>query len=140
MANQPIEGIQKDFDSINTIISSLTFEVIHEIDRLSPLLSLIGLHADNTNSLLIQFSIDNARDGAWAFATDLCTKSGQEYGSCIASRDQDIAKLAKVLVHSSGMIRFTLWVVHLFEWKNAKKIIAVLHGYKKTFIKAATIS
>lgn len=140
ISGQNIQDIQQDFDSINTIIGSLTYEVIHEIDRISPLLSLIGLHANNTDSLLIQFSIGNARDGAWAFAEELSRKSGQEYTSCIGSRDKDIAKLAGALINLSGLLRLTLWIVHLFEWKNVGKIISVLHGYKKKFIKAVMIS
>jgi hypothetical protein len=137
--NGQIEDIHKDFDAINTIIGSLTFEVIHEIDRISPLLSLIGLHASNTGSLLIQFSIGNARDGAWCFAEDLSKKQGQEYDVSIKARDKDIAKLATSLVKSSGLIGLTLWVIHLFEWRSAKKIIGVLHGYQKKFIKAADL-
>jgi hypothetical protein len=133
--NQSLDPIQKDFDAINTIISSLTYQVIHEINRISPLLSLIGLNANNTDSLLIQFSIDNARDGAWCFAEELHTKQGPAYGSCIQSRDKDIAKLAGALIKSSGLIRLTLWVVHVFEWKNPKKIIHILHTYKKKFMR-----
>lgn len=139
MQNGQLDDIKKDFDAINTIIGSLTFEVIHEIDRISPLLSLIGLHADNTDSLLIQFSIGNARDGAWCFAEDLSKKQGQDYAGSIASRDEDIAKLAGTLVKSAGLMGFTLWIIHLFEWRNPKKIIGLLHGYKKKFMKAATL-
>ena len=85
-----LDDIQSDFDAINTIIGSLTFEVIHEIDRISPLLSLIGLHADNTDSLLIQFSIGNARDGAWCFAEDLSKKQGQDYVAVLLHRGMKI--------------------------------------------------
>jgi hypothetical protein len=138
MQGQPIEGIQKDFDAINTIIGSLTNEVIREIDRVSPLLSLLGLHADRTDLLLIQFSIGNARDGAWSFAQDLSkTAAG------IAARDKSIAQLASTISQPRGVIRFTLWFIHLFEWKRPGKIIHALNSYTKTFIttpgaKAAT--
>jgi hypothetical protein len=131
-----LADIQKDFDAINTIISSLTFEVIHDIDRLSPLLSLIGLHASNSDSLLIQFSITNARDGAWAFAEDLSQQQGAAHDGTIKARDIAIAKLAGTLVKSTGLMRVTLWVVHVFEWRNPKKIIHVLHEYKKQFLTA----
>lgn len=134
-----LDDIQKDFDAINTIIGSLTFEVIHEIDRVSPLLSLIGLHADNTDSLLIQFSIGNARDGAWCFAEELSKKSSSDYTACIDARDKDIAKLAQTLIKTSGLIGLTLWIIHLFEWKSARKIIGILNSYKKQFIKAAAL-
>ena len=134
--NQPLATIQKDFDAINTIISSLTYQVIHEINRVSPLLSLMGLNAGNTDSLLIQFSIDNARDGAWCFAEDLYAQQGPAYDACIQSRDKNIAQLAGALIKSSGLIRITLWVVHVFELKNAKKIIHIMHTYKKKFMTA----
>jgi hypothetical protein len=131
--------IHKDFDAINAIIGSLTYEVMQEIDRVSPLLSLIGLHSANTESLLVQFSISNARDGAWCFAEDLAGRTGDDYNECIATRDKDITKLAGALIHSRGFIRLTLWVIHLFEWKSPVRIIRVLNDYKKRFMKAREI-
>ncbi|HVW98149.1 MAG TPA: DUF5995 family protein [Mucilaginibacter sp.] len=122
-----LAGIQKDFNSINTIISALTYEVLNDIDRMSPLLSLLGLHYTNQTSILIQFSIDNARDGAWCFAEDLVTKQGADYFGCIAGRDETIAKLAGGLIHMQGFMRFTVWLIHLFEWKNPARIIRSLH-------------
>ncbi|HEY4326184.1 MAG TPA: DUF5995 family protein [Mucilaginibacter sp.] len=126
-----LDTIQKDFDMINTIISSLTYQVLNDIDRVSPLLSLLGLHATNQTSILIQFSIDNARDGAWCFAEDLAKKQGVDYTTCISQRDQTIKKLAEGLVNMQGLMRFTIWLIHLFEWKNASKIIKVMHGTSK---------
>lgn len=137
--DQQIQAIHQDFDRINSIIGSLTSQVITEIDQMSPLLSLLGLHANNTDSFLIQFSIDNARDGAWCFAEQLSQTSGDASEKCIRERDDDVATLAATLAKSSGLLKFTLGIVHLFEWKNPAKIISVLSNYKKTFIKAATI-
>jgi hypothetical protein len=122
-----LDDVQTDFDSINTIISSLTYQVLNDIDRVSPLLSLLGLHAGNQTSILIQFSIDNARDGAWCFAEELVTKQGADYNACIVQRDQTIKQLAQQLVQNKGVMRFTLWIIHLFEWKNPGKITKVLH-------------
>jgi hypothetical protein len=129
--------IQKDFDSINTIISALTYQVLNDIDRISPLLSLLGLHATNQTSILIQFSIDNARDGAWCFAEDLATKQGADYNVCIARRDETIKQLAQQLITSSGVMRFTLWVIHLFEWKKPSRITRMLHedGKQKIIVR-----
>ena len=139
MQGQPFGDIQKDFDLINSIIGSLTYELIHEISQISPLLSLIGLHANRTDSILIQFSIGNARDGAWVFAEELSKLQGQEKTTSISARDNDITKLASALAVTKGFIRFTIWLIHLFEWKNPAKIIRVLHDYKKAFIKAAEV-
>jgi hypothetical protein len=135
--DRAMQDIQTDFNSINAIIGSLTYEITNDINRVSPLMSLLGLHADNTESLLVQFSITNARDGAWCFAEELGRKTGSEYAACIAARDGDITKLAQALIVSKGLIGITMWIIHLFEWKNPGKIIKALYGSKKKFIKAA---
>jgi hypothetical protein len=122
-----LNNVQKDFDAINTIISSLTYQVLNDIDRVSPLLSLLGLHSDNQTSILIQFSIDNARDGAWCFAEELAIKQGADYNACIVQRDETIKQLGQQLIQNKGMIRFTIWLIHLFECKKASRIIKILH-------------
>jgi len=134
MQGQSFPDIEKDFDSINTIISSLTYEVINEINQMSPLVSLMGLHSARTESILIQFSITNARDGAWCFAEDLNKRTGAELAALIAKRDQSINTLAGALIHLKGTLRFTIWLIHLFEWKDPARIIDLLYGYKKTYI------
>ena len=133
-ANGDLESLHNDFDEINTIISALTYQVLNDIDRVSPLLSLLGLHAGDSTSILIQFSIDNARDGAWCFAEDLSGKKGADYDACIAARDQTICKLGNGLVKTKGFMRFTIWLIHLFEWKNPAKIIRLLHEATKAKI------
>jgi hypothetical protein len=127
---QPIETLQQDFDAINSIISALTYQVLNELGRVSPLLSLLGLHATN-NSALIQFSISNARDGAWCFAEDLIKKQGDDYTQFIAQRDGTIKKLAESLVDVTGFMRFTVWLIHLFEWKRPPAITRALNEYQK---------
>jgi hypothetical protein len=134
MAGQPLDGIETDFDSINTIIGSLTYQVINEINHISPLISLIGLHSGHTESALVQFSVGNARDGAWCFAEDLHKKTGDEYPAFIAARDRDIAVLALTLVRFRGTLRLTVWLIHLLEWKDSRRIIRELREYKRTFI------
>ncbi|WP_184545135.1 DUF5995 family protein [Mucilaginibacter sp. FT3.2] len=132
--NQSLDDIHKDFNAINTILSALTYEVINELDQVSPLMSLAGLHAQN-NSILIQFALGNARDGAWLFAEDLYSRKDEDYTSLIASRDADINKLGTGIVNPVGILRFTVWVIHLFEWRNPSKITRVLSEYKKVFLK-----
>lgn len=130
-----IRTIRSDFNSINTIIGSLIFEVLTEINRVSPLLSLFGLHAANP-SILIQFSITNARDGAWSFAEDLSSKimGTPACATCMTTRDTSIEKLGLALVRPKGLLRVTRWFIHLFEWKNPAKVIKAFYGYEKKYI------
>jgi hypothetical protein len=132
-----LQSIRNDFNSINTILASLIFEVMNELNRVSPLLSLFGFHATNP-SILIQFSITNARDGAWSFAEDLSEKIGKPawaWTNCIESRDATIAKLGLSLTKPKGFfIRLTVWIIHLFEWKNPANVIKAFYKYEKKYI------
>lgn len=138
--DQDIRTIRNDFNNINTIIGSLIFEVMNELNRVSPLLSLFGFHATN-NSILIQFSITNARDGAWSFAEDLSSKAADRaaWDSCMAARDGSIQKLGNSLTKPKGLIRITMWFIHLFEWKNPAKVIRAFYKYEKQYITAAEL-
>ncbi|MDB5117649.1 MAG: hypothetical protein JWQ79_3141 [Mucilaginibacter sp.] len=130
--DDPLSVMQQDFDAINTIISALTNEVLFELGQVSPLLSLLGLHASDSNSALIQFSIGNARDGAWCFAEDLIAKKGDAYTQCITQRDGTIATLGKSLVQGTGFfMKLTLWLIHVFETKKPSAIIKILNEYQK---------
>lgn len=131
--SNPLQDLHNDFNMINTIISSLTYQVLSEIDRSSPLLSLLGLHAGNSNSVLIQFSIDNARDGAWCFAEELYAKTVADRPTEIKARDQNVLAIGKSLINQTGFLRFTVWLIHLFEWKNPAKVIELLQEDQKKY-------
>ncbi|WP_276485747.1 DUF5995 family protein [Paraflavitalea pollutisoli] len=141
MAGQDIDTIRGDFNTINTIIGSLIFEVMNEINRVSPLLSLFGFHATN-ESILIQFSITNARDGAWSFAENLALKVGKppaDWATCINTRDGSIQKLGQSLTKPKGLIRITMWFIHLFEWKNPARVIGAFYKQEKKYITTAEL-
>lgn len=130
MGDSPLADLHSDFDMINTIIASLTYEVLNDLVKISPLLSLLGLHAGNRNSVLIQFSIDNARDGAWCFAEELHALPAAERQLNISQRDQNIHKLGESIANQTGVLKLTAWLVHLFEWKKPSRIITMLYYCK----------
>jgi hypothetical protein len=134
----PLTNLNNDFSTINTILASLTYQVVSELDKVSPLLSLAGMHSKN-DSLFIQFAMDNARDGAWCFAEDLFTKKNEDYADLIIQRDKDIALLGGAIVQTKGLLAITVWIIHIFEDKIPSKIIEVLYKFKKTYVKVKNI-
>jgi hypothetical protein len=81
--------------------------------------------------MLIQFSISSARDGAWCFAEELMDKMDTERGAFIKERDTQISNLANDLVRTKGLMRFSVWVIRLFEKKRVGRNIEILHTHKK---------
>jgi hypothetical protein len=140
MKGASILDIRTDFILINSILSSLTNEVLNDLSRVSPLLSLLGLHAATNTNVLIQFSIENARDGGWAFAEELSLKDGDVFAGCIRERDKTIARLANALVQMKGLANLTIWIVNFFEWRSPQKVIKVLREYKKKDIAKAELA
>ena len=126
MKGAKFDDIQKDFNAINTLLAAMVYEVIHDLNRVSPLLSLLGLHATNNNQMLVEFTLGNARDGAWCFAEEISKQSGAAYEATITARDKRISELGTSILYPHGAAKITLWFIHLFEWHNARKVIEVL--------------
>jgi len=134
-----LPAIRKDFAAINATLGLLSGDMMNALRRISPLLSFMGLHATRNNSILVQFSISVARDGAWTFAEDLYGKQVTEFDNCCAVRDQSIAELGKGLTQATGLMRITIWLIHLFEWKKPSKIIKELRDRQPAKLKATTL-
>lgn len=132
MDDQNRASLRRDFVRINDILSSLLLDVLKDIQRISPLSSLLGLHARNSKSMLINFTIESARDGAWCFAQDLSNLRDTEYTAFLNERDKEINRLGANLVATKGLLRFTSLVIRLFEWNNPAKVINVLKSSSKT--------
>ena len=128
-----IDDLRVDYNSINNVLASLTYGVINKLNIVSPFLSLLGFTGTSSNSMLVQFSLTTARDGAWLFALDLLrlVNDTPKYNALMASRDKEISDLGGLLIKSKGFLKFGIWVIHIFEWKNVKNIINVLHTHKK---------
>lgn len=128
MKGYPLEGIHKDFDSINAILASLVDEIQDKIGQASPLLFLLNLHKTNVDEMLVQFSINTARKGAWDFAIELNGKKDKPYTDCIAFRDGLINQLAINIANPFRWLKFTVGVIRKTETKNVADIIRILQA------------
>lgn len=128
-----IDELRRDYNSINNILAALTYSVVNKLNIVSPLLSLIGLTGNQSNSMLVQFSLGNARDGAWCFATDLISKEASESETFVANRDNEMQQLGLLLLKNKGLLKIGIFIIHLFEWRKVDKIIEVLSSKKLHF-------
>lgn len=128
-----MDELRRDYNAINNILGSLTYGVINKLNIVSPFLSVLGFTGTKSNSMLVQFSMGNARDGAWLFAVDLYDMSNdmQKYNAFILQRDKDITDLGTLMTKSKGFLKFGIFVIWVFEWKNVKRVIEVLHTHRR---------
>ncbi len=89
-----IGGLRGDFDRINQVLASLLCTVEGELDRLEPVLGFAAKVARGAQDHLADALIDEARDGAWRFATSLAALPSGEQQAAIRWRDLEVTALA----------------------------------------------
>ncbi|PZX48922.1 DUF5995 family protein [Algoriphagus chordae] len=134
MGTEPIDGIQNDFNNINAVLGELVDGVKSNISAVSPIFGWLIPLAKGRDEMLLNFSIQLARDGAWKYAG--------EYYACpdrnvsIQERDSKIAKLANKLINPGKFLLFMVKMVGFAEWKSVSRTMDQLDMVVK---KAQTI-
>lgn len=135
MAGKDLAGIKGDFDKINSVLAELVDGVKANISAVSPVFGLLIPLAKGKDELLLNFSIQIARDGAWKYAGEYHAGSNKEFQ--IQDRDKNISFLAKKLINPGKLLGFLIKIVTFAEWKSAKKTMEqldqvaneTLHGF-----------
>lgn len=104
MQGKDLQDLQADFNKINEVLASLVQEVTNDMVAIWPFLKW-GLHLlGNSEKELINFSMEQARDGAWKFGIELHALPVDQQAACIAARDARIAAIATELIAPKGWI------------------------------------
>lgn len=121
-----IHALKDDFMKINDVLAQLVPTVIDEIDELSPLIHLLSDIAEPLEDAIINFSMDIARDAAWAFALKLAPLPPQERQAAIDQRNQPIARLGNFIANPGFVLNEVVEIIHVPETKDILTIIDVL--------------
>lgn len=119
MAGKDINGIKGDFDKINSVLSELVDGVKGNISRVSPVFGLLIPLAKGKDELLLNFSIQIARDGAWKYAGEYHADPNKDFQ--IQDRDKNISSLAQKLVYPGKLLGLLIKIVGFAEWKSVSK-------------------
>lgn len=119
MAGKDINGIKGDFDKINSVLAELVDGVKANIGVISPIFGLVIPLAKGKDELLLNFSIQLARDGAWKYAGEYHSDSDKEFQ--IQDRDKNISILAKKLINPGKLLGFLIKIVAFAEWKSVSE-------------------
>ncbi len=116
-------GLKNDFDKINEILSSLVDEVERQLARVWPLLRLLDNVAGRTDETIIRFSMDRARDDAWAVAQSLASLDQAAQAERIAELDRQVARMGRLLRHPGLLIGTVVRIIRLGERGTVAQII-----------------
>jgi Family of unknown function (DUF5995) len=93
-----IAGVQRDFNGINDILARLVGAVQMALGEVSPRLKAAAA-IESIEDKLFDFALDQARDGAWAFAVKLANLPTDQWPAAIAARDQDVVAVGRDIIH-----------------------------------------
>ncbi len=110
-----IHSLQNDFNTINTILSSLVADVEKDLTEVWPILKWILEKTKSIDTFLIDFSMQKAREGAWKYALELAPLEGNKAEEFITIRDEKVAQKAKLITNLGGIPVFLFKIMRLFE-------------------------
>lgn len=129
MQSEPIAGIQKDFNKINEVLAELVDGVKSNISKISPIFGWLIPLAKGRDEILLNFSIQLARDGAWKYAGEYY--ECEDRTASILERDLNIAKLANKLINPGKLLLFMVKIVSFAEWKSVSRTMEQLDSVVK---------
>lgn len=118
-----IDDLQRDFNKINEILSSLVHEVDRDLAEIWPTFRVIVKTLGKVDDYLVDFSMKIARDGAWKFAKELSATPGELITEIIDTRDHKVSKKASLVTSPGFLISAIFKIIRLGERGSiAKKI------------------
>lgn len=110
-----IQALEKDFNKINEVLSSLVNEVQNDLANIWPLLRKILRYTKKVDNFMVDFSMEIARDGAWKFAQDLAAKPDHQWKATIQERDEKVFKNAKLIIRPGIIPKIALGIIRFRE-------------------------
>ncbi|RIW13732.1 hypothetical protein D0X99_15960 [Algoriphagus lacus] len=129
MAGKTLIGIQGDFNKINSLLAELVDGVKANISTISPIFGWLIPLAKGRDEMLLNFSIQLARDGAWKYAGEYHADSNKDFQ--VKDRDANISKLAQKLINPGRFLAFLVKIVGFAEWKSVSRTMDQLDQLTK---------
>lgn len=124
MQSLPMAGIKNDFDKINLILAELVDGVKANISKVSPIFGWLIPLAKGRDEMLLNFSIQLARNGAWKYAGEYHADPDKAFQ--ISDRDKNISSLARKLIQPGKFLGFLIKIIGFAEWKSVQNTMTQL--------------
>lgn len=118
--------LRDDFNRINAILASLVGEVQAELAQIWPALRFFNRYLGNTQTAVINFSMEKARDRAWSVAEQLAPLGRSDQDAAIAQLDREVATFGRVVSNPGIVLGIVTRVVRLGELGSIQKKIDIL--------------
>src|SRR5579871_30722 len=125
---EQLASLKTDFDQINAVLAGEVGIVEKEIAKISPLIGLLEKFGLKTETSIINFSLDEARNFAWLHAQKLAGAAPGQLNTMIAALDAEAAAIGKLVASPLFLVRLALLPIRIFETSNVHHVLDVLTG------------
>ena len=125
-AGERLIELRRDFLRINELLASLVDDVQDRLGEVWPHLRLLDWVGGRGDEGTMHFSIERARDGAWALATALHACPPEAWEIPIQATDRYVALLGGKVRHPGPLFGSTLRVIRLGERRDVQEVIDLL--------------
>jgi hypothetical protein len=115
MQGKDIDDLEDDFNKINEILADLVGDVEKDLTEIWPRLKWVLKYTHTFDDFLINFSMKEAREGAWKFAVQFHGTVQSEQPAAIDARDKKVAKIGKLVVRPPWLVRVIFGIIRLGE-------------------------
>ncbi|UJP04936.1 MAG: DUF5995 family protein [Nitrosomonas sp.] len=123
---EDLPKLKGDFDKINRVLAGLVDNVQSELAEIWPVLRLLNRHLGSVQTVLINFSMEKARDAAWSFAEQLAPLDATQRRDAIIEKDEMMAMFSNVISHPGLTGSSIIGIVRLGERGNTRQRIEIL--------------
>lgn len=120
-----LQGVKRDFDAVNGILASAYADLRKDLDRVSRWTNEAGALGGGR---FFNFSLERARDQAWATAVRLFPLDAGGRAREVAELDRLTAVLAFLVTQPGLAGRLVVRLARRFEERDPKKVTAALLG------------
>ena len=131
---QGIDALKDDFDKINTMLAGLVADVEKSMIKIWPTFKLVLEKMAKADTFLINFSLEEARNGAWKFATELAVLNPAQQEDAIADRDKKIAEIALLISKPGFFISLIFIFIRMGEIGSVSKKMKALQFKNNTSV------
>ena len=121
-----LPALRADFDKINTILASQVDGVKAELTRIQPLLRVFDRALGSIDDVLINFSIEKAREHAWSVAERLAPLTPADRVEPIRALDRETLEIAKLIRYPGSLLSTALFLVRIGEPRSNARIVRIL--------------
>jgi len=114
-----LDAFHADFDHMNGLLSGLVDTITKDIARAWPFLRWINQLFRQEDDLIIEFSMQLARDHAWEGARRLSALAGEERQQAIRELDADATEIADAVAHPRALAHLVALIVRAQELRRS---------------------